>query len=72
MSGIGPIGAGWHESWRRTVLHWERAQDAWRDEVRERFQRTYWEPLERETRATQHEMKRLEQVIAQAERSLAR
>ncbi|GIV78345.1 MAG: hypothetical protein KatS3mg050_2739 [Litorilinea sp.] len=43
---------------------WEEARSLWNDPVRWRFERTYWEPLERQARASQEEAARLADLLA--------
>lgn len=45
---------------------WEEARAVWNDVVRWHFERTYWEPLERQARATHEEAARLADVLAKA------
>ncbi|MBC7228222.1 MAG: hypothetical protein H5T61_13495 [Thermoflexales bacterium] len=47
---------------------WEAARSVWNDVVRWHFERTYWEALEREARATHEEASRLADVLARARR----
>lgn len=47
---------------------WEETRPLWNDIVRQRFERTYWEPLEQEARAIQQEAARLAEVLAKAMR----
>lgn len=55
-------------AWQRLGQRWTETGLAWHDIVRWHFQTIYWEPLERQTQATQRELERLIQVVAQAER----
>lgn len=48
---------------------WEEARSVWNDVVRRHFECTYWEPLEREARATHEEAARLAEVLAKAMRN---
>lgn len=48
---------------------WEEARSVWHDVVRRHFEHTYWEPLEREARATHEETARLAEVLAKAMRN---
>lgn len=45
---------------------WEETRALWKDVVRWYFERTYWEPLERQARATHEEAARLAEVLAKA------
>ncbi len=47
---------------------WEEARSLWNDVVRWHFERTYWEPLERQAQATCVEAARLADVLAKAMR----
>jgi hypothetical protein len=49
---------------------WEYTKTMWNDSVRRGFEDDYWTPLEKQTQATQREMEKLAQVIAQAQRSV--
>jgi hypothetical protein len=49
---------------------WEHTKTLWNDSVRRGFEDDYWTPLEKQTQATQREMEKLAQVIAQAQRSV--
>lgn len=49
---------------------WEGTKSVWNDPVRWSFEKDHWMPLEGQTQATQREMERLAQVIAQAQRSV--
>jgi uncharacterized protein YukE len=48
----------------------EETKALWNDPVRRRFEKEHWTPLESQVQATQREMERLAQVIAQARRSV--
>ncbi len=48
---------------------WEETRSLWNDLVRRHFERTYWEPLERQARATHEEAARLADVLAKAMRN---
>lgn len=48
---------------------WEEARAVWNDVVRWHFERTYWEPLDREARATHEEAARLAEMLAKAMRN---
>ena len=45
---------------------WSDTQSVWNDPVSRAFEQEYLVPLENQTQATQREMERLAQVIAQA------
>ncbi|MEM3554651.1 MAG: hypothetical protein QXU79_02395 [Candidatus Micrarchaeaceae archaeon] len=47
---------------------WEEARAVWNDVVRLYFERTYWEPVERQARVTHEEAARLADVLAKAMR----
>lgn len=47
---------------------WEGARSVWNDLVRGYFERTYWETLEHQARATHQEAARLADVLAKAMR----
>jgi hypothetical protein len=49
---------------------WENTQATWNDLVRWDFEKQYWTPLEAQIQATQRELERLAQIIAQAQRSV--
>jgi hypothetical protein len=57
-------------NWHRLCQKWENVKTLWNDSVRRGFEDDYWTPLERQTQATQREMERLVQVIAQAQRNV--
>ncbi len=66
-----------HETGRRLggahtllVQRWEDARTLWRDPVAWHFEKQYWNPLHAQARATQQELERLAQVIAQAQRQV--
>lgn len=50
-------------------LRWGEARAVWNDVVRQYFERTYWEPLEHEVRATHEEAARLAEVLVKAVRN---
>jgi hypothetical protein len=47
---------------------WQETRPLWNDFVRYHFERTYWEALERQARATHEEAARLADVLAKAMR----
>lgn len=47
---------------------WQETRSLWNDIVRRHFERIYWEPLERQARATHEEAARLADVLAKAMR----
>lgn len=55
-------------AFQRVHQRWEEVRPLWNDIVRQRFERTYWEPLEGEARATRQEAARLAEVLAKAMR----
>ena len=55
-------------SFQMLSQRWEEARSLWNDVVRRHFERTYWEPLERQARATHEEAVRLAEVLAKAMR----
>ena len=55
-------------SFQMLSQRWEEAKALWNDVVRRHFERTYWEPLERQARATHEEAARLAEVLAKAMR----
>ena len=59
-----------HDAWRRLNQRWEDAKSLWNDPVRWSFEKEHWAPLEGQLQATQREMERLAQVIAQAQRNV--
>jgi hypothetical protein len=58
------------EAWQRLRQRWADTAAVWNDPVRWDFEKQYWQPLEAQVQATQREMERLAQVIAQAQRSV--
>jgi hypothetical protein len=55
----------------RRVKHcWINVKTVWNDQVHWRFEKENWDPLEGQVQATQREIERLAQVIAQARRSV--
>ncbi|MBM3127946.1 MAG: hypothetical protein FJ009_04830 [Chloroflexi bacterium] len=70
MSNLGSTATDLHTNWRRLCQKWEYTKTLWSDSVRRGFEDDYWTPLEKQTQATQREMERLAQVIAQAQRSI--
>ena len=48
----------------------EETKALWNDPVSRRFEKEHWIPLETQVQATQREMERLAQVIAQARRAV--
>jgi hypothetical protein len=57
-------------AFRTLAQRWEDTKSLWNDPVRWNFEKEYWTPLEKQTQATQREMERIAQVIAQARRSV--
>ncbi|MBI3914404.1 MAG: hypothetical protein HY327_09500 [Chloroflexi bacterium] len=55
---------------QRLWQHWEDARAVWNDSVRWDFEKEYWTPLEHQAQATQREMERLAQLIAQVQRNI--
>jgi len=49
---------------------WETSKALWNDPVRWDFEKRHWQPLERQTRATIREMRRLAEVLTTASRNL--
>lgn len=47
---------------------WQETRPLWNDLVRRHFERTWWEPLEQQARATHEEAARLADVLAKAMR----
>jgi hypothetical protein len=70
MSNLNSTAAELQEAWRRLCQRWTDTAAVWNDPVRWDFEKQYWQPLEAQTQATQREMERLAQVIAQAQRSV--
>lgn len=56
-------------SFQRLHQRWEEARSLWNDIVRQHFERTYWEPLERQARATHEQAARLAEVLVKAMRN---
>jgi hypothetical protein len=57
-------------AWKTLRQRWESIKVVWNDPVSRDFEKNYWAPVEGQVRATQREMERLAQVIAQARRSV--
>jgi hypothetical protein len=57
-------------AWKTLRQRWEATKAVWNDPVRWDFEKEYWMPLEGQVLATQREMERLAQVIAQARRNV--
>jgi hypothetical protein len=70
MSNLNSTAAELQETWQRLRQRWTDTVAVWNDPVRWDFEKQYWQPLEGQTQATQREMERLAQVIAQARRSV--
>lgn len=70
MGNLNTTGTKLQEAWQRLCLRWQETTPLWNDPVRWQFEREYWQPLESQMPATQREMERLAQVIAQARRSV--
>lgn len=55
-------------AFRMLQQRWEATRAVWHDLVRWRFERAYWEPLERQAHVTHEEAARLAEVLAKAMR----
>jgi hypothetical protein len=70
MSNLNNTSVELRDIWQRLNQRWEDAKVLWNDPVRWSFEKEHWTPLEGQVQATQREMARLAQVIAQAQRSV--
>jgi len=70
MSNLNNTSVELRDIWQRLNQRWEEAKALWNDPVRWSFEKEHWTPLEGQAQATQQEMARLAQVIAQAQRSV--
>lgn len=70
MSNLNNTSVELRDIWQRLNQRWEEAKALWNDPVRWSFEKEHWTPLEGQVQATQREMARLAQVIAQAQRSV--
>lgn len=70
MATLGATQARLLEAFQRVRQRWEDVKAVWNDQVRWSFEKEYWTPLEGQVQATQREMERLAQVIAQAQRGV--
>lgn len=68
MNSLNDTAAELRDAWQRLGQLWDDVKTAWNDPVRWDFERQYWTPLESQVQATQRELERLAQVIAQAQR----
>lgn len=48
------------------LLAWNTSRDQWNDEVRQKFDRDYIEPIERSLRNVQNAMERMQEIIVRA------
>ncbi|MBM4467317.1 MAG: hypothetical protein FJ014_17485 [Chloroflexi bacterium] len=70
MANLNTAAAQLDFAFRTLRQRWEVTTSVWNDPVRWNFEKEYWTPLEMQVPATQREMERLAQVIAQARRSV--
>ena len=57
-------------SWQILHQRWEQTRAVWNDPVAWSFEKEHWSPLEQQVRATQQDLERLKQVVAQAQRNV--
>ena len=58
------------ESWKNLRQHWQVTTEVWNDPVRWQFEKEFWQPLEIQVNTTRENMKRLVNIIAQAQRNI--
>ncbi len=57
-------------SWQALQRQWQASRAQWNDPVSHRFEREFWQDIERIVPATMNEMQKLAEMIAQARRSI--
>lgn len=56
--------------WRLLVQQWDSVSDVWRDEVRDRFEKEYWNDLSHTVPQILDELERLAKTFADARRQV--
>lgn len=70
MTQLQATAAELQQAWQLLQQRWQQTRAVWNDPVARSFEKEHWTPLEQQARATQQEMERLAQVVAQARRSV--
>ena len=70
MASIKAASESIQESWRLLLHQWQRTASLWSDAAQRQFQKSYMDEYEPAVIATLRELGRLEQVVAQARRSV--
>lgn len=68
MSNLGNKLGQFDSTWRTLNLCWKDATQLWNDPVQHKFEQEFWIPMEGQVQATQRELERLAQIVAQAQR----
>ena len=70
MGSVGAASENIQQAWKQLSHQWQATASLWRDAAQRRFQKSYIEEYEPVVSAVLREMGQLEQVIAQARRSV--